>query len=44
MKGKDIQPVLNGMGVAVISTSKGVVTDKQARQDNIGGEILCKVW
>lgn len=44
VKSKDIKPVLNGMGIAVLSTSKGVVTDKDARKDNLGGEILCKIW
>lgn len=44
MKSKDIQPILNGMGVSVISTSKGVITDKQARKNKIGGEILCTIW
>ena len=44
MKGKDIPPVLNGMGISVISTSKGVMTDRQARQDNVGGEVLCTIW
>jgi len=43
-KGKDIKPVLNGMGIAVISTSKGVMTDKKARKENLGGEVLCTVW
>jgi small subunit ribosomal protein S8 len=43
-KAKDIQPVLNGMGIAVVSTSKGIMTDKKARQENIGGEIICNVW
>jgi small subunit ribosomal protein S8 len=43
-KSKDITPVLNGMGIAVISTSKGIMTDKHAKNKNIGGEILCKVW
>ncbi len=36
--------VLNGLGIAIISTSHGVMTDKQARQNNIGGEILCYVY
>ena len=36
--------VLNGMGVAVISTSEGLMTDTQARRKNIGGELLCYVW
>lgn len=36
--------VLNGLGVAVLSTSKGVMTDKEARNENVGGEILCYVY
>lgn len=36
--------VLGGMGIAIISTSKGIMTDKQAKQSNIGGEVLCYVW
>lgn len=36
--------VLNGLGVAIVSTSKGVMTDKKARQENVGGEILCYVY
>jgi small subunit ribosomal protein S8 len=36
--------VLNGLGVAIVSTSKGVMTDKQARKDNVGGEVLAFVW
>jgi small subunit ribosomal protein S8 len=39
-----IPKVLNGLGVAIISTSKGVVTDKTARALNAGGEIICEVW
>ncbi len=43
--GKDTLPrVLNGLGVAVISTSHGVMTDKEARNRNIGGEVLCYVY
>ena len=42
---KDAIPsVLNGMGVAIISTSKGVMTDRAARQAKIGGEVICYVW
>ena len=42
---KDQLPrVKNGLGTAIISTSKGVLTDKQAREHNIGGELLCTVW
>ena len=36
--------VLNGLGVAIVSTSKGVVTDKEARKSNVGGEVLCYVY
>ncbi len=44
VKAKDIKPVLNGMGIAILSTSKGVMTDKRARNENLGGEILCNIW
>ncbi|MFK5890848.1 MAG: 30S ribosomal protein S8 [Flavobacteriaceae bacterium] len=40
----DMPRVLNGLGVAIISTSKGVMTNKKARQENIGGEVLCYVY
>ena len=40
----DIPRVLNGLGIAIISTSRGVVTDKEARELNIGGEVLCYVY
>lgn len=40
----ELPRVLNGMGTAVISTSKGVVDDREARQMNVGGEILCYIW
>lgn len=44
-KGKDEIPwVLSGVGVAILSTSRGVVTDRQARRMGVGGEILCYVW
>ena len=36
--------VLNGLGIAILSTSKGVMTDKEARKDNIGGEVLCYIY
>ena len=36
--------VLNGLGIAVISTSKGIMVDREARKNNIGGEVLCYVW
>jgi small subunit ribosomal protein S8 len=41
---RDIKPILSGMGVSIISTSKGMMTDKNARKENIGGEILCNIW
>ncbi|MCF8093577.1 MAG: 30S ribosomal protein S8 [Desulfotignum sp.] len=43
-KAQQIKPVLNGLGISVVSTSKGVMTDKQAKEANVGGEILCNVW
>ncbi|HCX63788.1 MAG TPA: 30S ribosomal protein S8 [Eubacteriaceae bacterium] len=43
-KNTDIPKVLNGLGIAIISTSKGVVTDKTARKIGVGGEVLCYVW
>jgi small subunit ribosomal protein S8 len=39
-----IPRVLNGLGIAVLSTPKGILTNKQARKENVGGEILCYVW
>jgi small subunit ribosomal protein S8 len=41
---KSIPRVLNGLGVAIVSTSKGLMTDKEARTQNIGGEIICQVY
>ena len=43
-KRDDIPKVLGGLGVAIISTSKGVITDKEARKENVGGEVICYVW
>ena len=40
----DLPRILNGLGIAIISTSKGVMTDKQARRENVGGEVLCYVY
>ncbi len=43
--GKDEVPkVLNGLGIAIVSTSKGVMTDKKARKAGVGGEVICYVW
>jgi len=44
VKGRDIQPVLNGMGISIISTSRGVMTDRTAKKLNAGGEILCNIY
>lgn len=41
---KELPRVLNGLGVAIISTSQGVMTDKEAREKNVGGEVLCYVY
>ncbi|MDO5707163.1 MAG: 30S ribosomal protein S8 [Andreesenia angusta] len=40
----EIPKVLGGLGIAILSTSKGVITDKEARKENIGGEVICYVW
>ena len=41
---KELPRVLGGLGIAVISTSRGLMTDRQARHDGLGGEILCYIW
>ncbi|SRR6056297_637366 len=41
---QDISPIRNGFGRIVISTSKGVITGREAKSQNLGGEILCKIW
>ena len=43
-KGDNVPKVLNGLGIAIISTSKGVLTDKAARKAGVGGEVICYVW
>lgn len=40
----EIQPVRNGLGVGIVSTSQGLLTDAQARERKVGGEILCELW
>jgi small subunit ribosomal protein S8 len=40
----ELPRVLNGLGIAILSTSKGVITDKEARSENIGGEVICHVY
>ena len=43
-KAQELRPVLSGLGVLIISTSRGVMTDKEARRHNLGGEALCQIW
>lgn len=43
-KADDVPRVLGGLGIAIISTSKGVISDKQARAQGVGGEVICYVW
>ncbi|MBI3465283.1 MAG: 30S ribosomal protein S8 [Planctomycetes bacterium] len=43
-KCKDLKPVLDGMGICVLSTSKGVMSDRQARARKLGGEVICRIW
>jgi small subunit ribosomal protein S8 len=40
----DLKPVLNGLGISILSTSKGILSDREAREKNVGGEILCTIW
>jgi small subunit ribosomal protein S8 len=42
-KSADLRPVLNGLGISIISTSHGVISDREARRQNLGGEVLCEV-
>ena len=44
IKAKDIRPVLTGRGINIISTSKGLMTGKEAKKKELGGEILCEIW
>ncbi len=44
MKAQEMRPVRNNIGIAIVSTSQGVMTGRKARKLNIGGEILCRVW
>jgi len=44
MKSKNIPKILGGLGIAIVSTSKGLLTDRKARKENVGGEVLCYVW
>ncbi len=42
-KGKDCKPILKGQGISILSTSKGIMSDRKCREENIGGEVLCNV-
>lgn len=44
VKHRDLPKVLNGMGVSIISTSRGLLTDRDAEKHRVGGEVLCEVW
>ena len=41
---RDLRPVLNGLSITILSTSKGVMSDREARQQKVGGEVLCEIW
>ena len=42
-RSRELKPVLGGLGISIVSTSRGVVSDREARRDNVGGEVLCEV-
>jgi len=44
VKASEMPRVLNGLGIAIVSTSKGLMTDKEAREQNLGGEVLAYIW
>ena len=41
---EDLKPVLDGLGISILSTNKGILRDREARRENVGGEVLCMVW
>jgi small subunit ribosomal protein S8 len=43
-RASDLKPILNGLGISIISTSRGVISDREARQKKLGGEVLCELW
>ena len=43
-KAKEMKPILGGMGISIVSTSSGIYSDREARQKNIGGEVLCEIY
>ena len=44
MSVRNLRPVLRGLGITVVSTPKGVLSDREAREANVGGEVLCRIW
>jgi small subunit ribosomal protein S8 len=44
VKSQEVPSVYNGTGIAILSTSKGIMTNRQARKENVGGEVLCTIW
>ncbi|MFC1588595.1 30S ribosomal protein S8 [Planctomycetota bacterium] len=40
----DLRPVIKGLGISILSTSKGIISDREARKDKVGGEVLCQIW
>lgn len=44
VKSKEVPSVYNGTGIAILSTSRGIMTNRQARKENVGGEVLCTIW
>ncbi len=44
VRNRNVKPILNGMGISILSTSKGIMTDKQAINEKVGGEVLCNIW
>lgn len=40
----DLKPVLNGLGIKVLNTNRGILSDREAKQNNVGGEIICQIW
>ncbi|QDT01512.1 30S ribosomal protein S8 [Adhaeretor mobilis] len=43
-RANDLRPILNGLGISIISSSRGVISDREARQKKLGGEVLCELW
>lgn len=43
-KAEEVKPILNGLGISVVTTSKGVLSDRECRAQNVGGEIICEIW